>query len=73
VDISHKIQVPCYTDPEKLNTKESTRKEAWISHRRGNKITIRGRWREEIRWGGVGNGEENGKFRIRYGEGRRVG
>jgi hypothetical protein len=46
----------CYTDPQKLNEKEGTRKDALISIRKGNKIVIRGRWREETGresgWGG---------------------
>jgi hypothetical protein len=33
-------------DPRKLNKKEGPSEDAWISLRRGNKIVIRGRWRE---------------------------
>ena len=53
------------TDPAKLNKKKGSSKEICISLRRGNKIVIRGRWREGTRKEGVG--EEWG-FRIRYGE-----
>jgi hypothetical protein len=38
------------TDPQKLNKKEGTSKDARISLRRGNKIIIRGRWRERTWW-----------------------
>jgi hypothetical protein len=34
------------TYPKKLNKKEGTSEEALISLRRGNKVVIRGRWRE---------------------------
>jgi hypothetical protein len=45
VDISHEIQVPMlYSTDTKKN--EGTREDTWISLRWGNKIVIKGRWRE---------------------------
>jgi len=55
------------TDSNKINKKEGTSKDARISLRGGNKIVIRGRWREGTGRGGGGDGEENGGFRIRCG------
>ena len=45
-------------DPEKLNKKEITRKDARISLRRGNEIVVRGKWREELDGGWNGKGNE---------------
>jgi hypothetical protein len=47
------------TEPNKLNKKEGTSKDDWISLTRGNKIVITGRWREETEWE-VGWGEKWG-------------
>ena len=65
------------TDTKKLNKKEGPVKNVRISLRRGNKIVIGGRWREETGWE-RGWGKEWGGFRIRYGardrrEGQRAG
>ena len=45
------------TDPKKLNKKEGPIEKACISLRRGNKIIIRGRWREET-WRKENGGQE---------------
>jgi hypothetical protein len=38
------------TDGKKLNKKKGTNEGAWISLRIGNKIVIKGRWRERTVW-----------------------
>ena len=38
------------TDPRRLERKEGTSKDAQVSLGRGNKIVLRGRWREGTGW-----------------------
>jgi hypothetical protein len=57
--IKYRIFMVHATDPKKLNKKAGTSKDAWISLRRGNKIFIRGRWREGT--GREGDGEGTGE------------
>ena len=59
------------TDSKKLNKKENSNKEAWISLRRENKIVIRGSWREGT-WWKRDWGVEWGRFRIRCREGQQT-
>jgi hypothetical protein len=57
--IKYRMPMLYSTDPKKLNKKEGPSKDAWISHRRGNKIVIRCRGREGSGWErefGEGNG-----------------
>ena len=39
-----------FPEPEKLKKKEGTSEDACVSHRRGDKIVIRGRWKEGTGW-----------------------
>ena len=52
MDISHKVQDnhTTSTDPKNLGNKESPREDVRITLRRGNKIVIRGRWKEGTGW-----------------------
>jgi hypothetical protein len=63
--IKYRIPMLHSTDLKKLNKKESTNDDAWISLRRGNKIVKSGRWKEGTErevdggihdqvWGGIG-------------------
>jgi hypothetical protein len=53
------------TDPKKLNNKEGPSEDASIPLRRGNKIIIGGREKEELWWEKGGEGGNGDK--IRYG------
>jgi hypothetical protein len=63
------------TDLKKLNKKEGPSKHAWVSHRKGNKIVIEGRWREGTGWErGLGEeGSGSGVDRNRREDRRRNG
>ena len=65
--IKYRIPILHFTDPKKLNKKKGPSEEAWVSLRRGNKIVLRGRWRERPGWN-RGWGEKWAVFRIRYEE-----
>jgi hypothetical protein len=68
VDVSHKLQAPRYTHrPKETKQEEGTSEEARITLRMGNKIVLKGGWRE-----GTGR-EEDGEqwgLRIRCVEGQ---
>ena len=77
--IKYRIPMLHSTDPKKLNKKEGPSADAWILLKRGNKIVIRGRWREgtgwERRWGGecrvwirCGKNRSNGQMAINMNE-----
>jgi hypothetical protein len=48
--IKYRIPMLYSTDRKKLNKKEGTSKDAGFSLRNGNKIVIRGRWRDGPGW-----------------------
>lgn len=49
MDTSHKVQAS-HTIIRRLSKKRCSKEDAWISLRRGNKIVIRDRWKEETWW-----------------------
>jgi len=48
--IKYRVTILYSTYPKKVSNKEGPKEDALISLRRGNKIDIRGEWREEIVW-----------------------